>query len=165
MNDELTKRMGDRAPKQWVESADRRVVTGCWVEYCIVSDGIATPSSERLLDRPLPYEVPLPGEQHFVCGAGRARADDDYCTRCGKAQDPHEYVRRHRDRTLEALHHRHRSVWPLHFLTLSFADSSHHNQAESPPRNSTEAARTSCTDRSPLPPARSTRFPSRRGKS
>lgn len=49
-----------RAPMEFVESDDPRIVTGCWIELCIFDDKIVEPE-DRLLERPLPYSVPIKG--------------------------------------------------------------------------------------------------------
>lgn len=86
----LTREDGVRAPKEWRDSNDPRVVTGCWVEYCIVNDGIIAPAG-RLLERPLPYEIPVPGELLSSTSAEEeTSADRGEVNRRRESQDPYE---------------------------------------------------------------------------
>ncbi|SCZ98417.1 BZ3500_MvSof-1268-A1-R1_Chr3-2g06356 [Microbotryum saponariae] len=49
------------APREYLgPDADPRVITGCWIESCIHEDRLV-PFDDRLLERPLPYEIPIQG--------------------------------------------------------------------------------------------------------
>ncbi|SCV74655.1 BQ2448_7684 [Microbotryum intermedium] len=49
------------APREYLgPDADPRVITGCWIESCIHEDRLV-PFDDRLLERPLPYEIPIKG--------------------------------------------------------------------------------------------------------
>lgn len=48
------------APSEYRGTDDPRVVTECWIEKCIYY-GKVLPPSDFLLDKPLAYDVPVPG--------------------------------------------------------------------------------------------------------
>lgn len=58
-----------RAPAEFIYSEDPRVITGAWIERCIVEESLQKPGV-LLLDRPLPYEFPVPGQSQSACHFG-----------------------------------------------------------------------------------------------
>lgn len=51
-------------PSQYLDSTDPRIVTVCWIELCIFAGEVILPA-DRLLEKPLPYTVPVPSTLLF----------------------------------------------------------------------------------------------------
>ncbi|GAA5967510.1 hypothetical protein JCM3765_004691 [Sporobolomyces pararoseus] len=52
-------------PERFMNSSDPRVVSVCWIEYCLWADKVV-PITDRILDRPIPFKCPVKGAEKFL---------------------------------------------------------------------------------------------------